>query len=442
MSHTRDMTTGSPLKAIILFALPLIIGNLFQHFYNLVDIGIVGNSLGDDAVSAVGATSALYGLFLCINVGVTSGFSLTTAKYYGAKDEERLKVSIASTLKLSAALGVLMTVFAVFATKPLLVLLKTPDLDLSYSYISIILLFTVFPLFYNAFSGILRAVGNSAAPFAFLIVGALSNIGMDFLFIRGLKLNVFGAGLATMLAQFISCSLSGIYLFIRCRDFLPKKEHFRHDKEMEKELMASGVSMGLMLSIVSIGSITLQYGVNSLGKATVTAHTTARKIDETMMLVFFPLSTAAATYGAGKTERIRKGIFTTFSIAAAVALIMIAVAFYYGEDLIRLLSGTKNEEIVRLGSTYLRFNIPFFFFLIILVILRNVLQGIGVKLVPNMASIVEMGVKVLVAILLVPMIGYYGVIFCEPVIWFVGSIIVGIGFIIAMRKKRIGNEIR
>ena len=439
MNHTNDMTCGNPLKALILFSLPLIAGNLFQHFYNLMDIAIVGNALGDDALSAVGATSALYGLFLSISFGFTNGFSLVIARYFGAKDEKNLKASIAHTMKMSIMAALILTIIAFFATKPLLALLKTPDIGESYRYISVVLFFLIFTVCYNMFSGILRAVGNSVAPLVFLVIGTLSNIGLDFLFICVFHMGVFGAGLATVMSQAVSCVISGWFLLKKCKNLLPSKEDFRTNASMSKELFTNGLSMALMLSIVSIGSISLQYAVNSLGPVTVTAHTTARKIDETMMLVFFPLSTAAATFcsqnlGAGKPDRIKKGIATAFFIGGAVSVIMTAVTFLYGETLVRLISGSKNSEVIRLGSLYLKYNIPFYFFLIVLVILRSTLQGLGSKILPVIASITELIGKVVFALLLVPQIGYRGVIFSEPVIWIIGAVIVGSGFLVLLTR--------
>ena len=250
MKHTNDMTKGSPLKALILFALPIILGNLFQQFYNLMDIAIVGNRLGDYSLAAVGATSALYGLFLSLAHGSANGFSIVIARYFGAGDREGLKRAIAHTLKLTVGLALLLTAVAVFATKPLLVLLKTPDVELSYRYISIVLFAVSVTVLYNVLSGILRAVGNSVAPLVFLIIGAVLNIGMDWLFVCVFDLGVFGAGLATVLAQVISCALTGMYLVIVCKSILPKREHFAADTALSKDLFINALSMAMMFSIV------------------------------------------------------------------------------------------------------------------------------------------------------------------------------------------------
>ncbi|MBR3637105.1 MAG: MATE family efflux transporter [Lachnospiraceae bacterium] len=439
MKHTKDMTKRSPLSALILFSLPLILGNLFQHFYNLMDIAIVGNNLGDYALTAVGATSALYGLYISLTFGFTNGFSLTIAHQFGAGNIPNVRKNIAHSLKLSLLVALSLTAVSSFTTRPLLTLLQTPDIDLSYRYISVILFGLIFTVTYNMFSAILRAVGNSLAPLIFLIIGSLSNVAMDFIFIKFLNMGVFGAGLATVLAQAISSVLSAVYFFQKCKGLIPTKEELSYDGKVIRRLIANGVSMGLMFSIVSIGSITLQYAVNSLGPDTIAAHTTARKIDEMMMLFFFPLSTASATfcsqnYGAGKIDRIKKGILTAFAISTVVSCIMITVTYLFGENLVRMISGSSNEELIRLSTLYLKCNIPFFFFLFILVILRSSLQGIGNKILPITASLTELGGKVIASLIFVPLFGYLGIIFCEPVIWIVGAIIVGITFLVTIHK--------
>lgn len=439
MKHTKDMSTGSPLVALILFSLPIILGNLFQQFYNLMDIAIVGNKLGDDALAAVGATAALYGLFLSLAFGAANGFSLVIARYFGSKDIKGLHKAFAHALKLAVLIAVILTVVALFFTKPLLQLLHTPDVELSYRYISVVLLGITVTVFYNTLSSVLRAVGNSVAPLIFLIIGAFVNVGLDFAFIVLFDMGVFGAGLATVISQVVSCTLTAVYMLFFCKDLLPSKEDFVHDSALTKDLLVNAASMACMFSIVSIGSITLQFAVNNLGPLTVAAHTTARKIDETMMVVFAPLSMASATFasqnlGAGKTERIKRGIFTAFALGFAISLITIFITFTFGEFLVKRISGSSNHEVISQGFRYLKWNLPFYFFLVALVILRSTLQSIGVKVTPLIASFVEMIGKASIAFFLVPKTGYFGIIISEPIIWFVCSSIVGVSFVIEILK--------
>lgn len=441
MKHTKDMTHGSPLLALILFSLPIILGNLFQQFYNLMDIAIVGNQLGDDSLAAVGATAALYGLFLSLAFGAANGFSIVISRYFGSKDMNGLRKAFAHSLKLAVIVAGILTLAAIFFTRPLLVLLRTPDVELSYRYISVVLLAITVSVFYNVLSATLRAVGNSVAPLIFLVIGAFVNVGLDFAFIVVFNMGVFGAGLATVISQVFSCTLTLIYMLVFCKDLLPKKEDFITDKALTKDLAVNAASMACMFSIVSIGSITLQFAVNNLGPITVAAHTTARKIDETMMVVFAPLSMASATFasqnlGAGKTNRIKRGIFTAFALGCAISLLTILVTFLYGEEMVRRISGSSNPEVISQGVRYLKWNLPFYFFLVGLVILRSTLQSIGVKITPLIASFVEMIGKASIAFFLVPKTGYFGIIISEPIIWFTCSAIVGVSFIYELSKMK------
>ena len=442
MKHSNDMTKGSPLKALVLFALPIILGNLFQQFYNLMDIAIVGNRLGDYSLSAVGATSALYGLFLSLAHGSANGFSIVIARHFGAGDREGLKRAIAHTLKQTVGLALLLTAAAIFATKPLLILLQTPDVELSYQYISVVLFAVSVTVLYNVFSGILRAVGNSLAPLVFLIIGALFNIGMDWLFVCVFDFGVAGAGLATVLAQVLSCSLTGLYLVKKYKAILPSREHFAADRALSLDLFQNALSMAMMFSIVSIGSVSLQFAVNSLGPDIVAAHTTARKIDETMMVMFAPLSTACATFcsqnfGAGRFDRIKKGILTAFALSFGISLVAIAATFLFGDYFVKAVSGSGNPVVLTNGALYLKLNLPFYFFLVALVLLRSTLQALGHKVAPLIASGVEMIGKISIAFLLVPKIAYMGIIVSEPIIWISCSFIVLADFIriLALLRK-------
>ena len=439
MKHSNDMTVGSPLKALVFFSLPLIIGNLFNHFYNVMDVAIVGNALGIDSLAAVGATSAIYGLFISITFGFGSGISLVIARYFGAKDTDGLKRAVAHTIKLSILTAIILTLGAIFGLKPLLILLRTPDVELSYRYISVILFFVSFMLFYHILAGILRAVGNSVAPLVFLIIGSLINIGMDYLFVVVFGWNVFGAGLATTLSQLFSGIITAIYLCVKCKDLIPSKEHFKFDENITMDLISNGLSMALMFSIVSIGSICLQFAINDLGTDTVAAHVSARKIDEMLMMCFAPLSTACATFasqnvGAKKTQRIKKGIATAFALGWGISVVDIIIVYTIGEFLVRLISGDAVESVVSLGTAYLKVNIPFFFFLVAVVLIRSTLQGLGRKIVPLIGSGMEMVGKVLIAFFLVPVMGYMGVMLSEPIIWIACTVVLTVDFVFALKN--------
>ena len=435
MKASNDLTVGKPIRVIILFTLPIIAGNLFQQLYNVVDTVIVGHILGEDALAAVGATSALYGLFTSIAVGMTNGYSIVIARYFGSRDRNRMSKAVAHTIVLSLAVAVIMTVIALLFVKPLLIFLRTPAeiLEQSYTYIRIVLLFFIVTVLFNMLSAILRGIGNSVMPLVFLIVSTVCNVILDIVLIRFVGMGISGASTATVIAQMISVLLCVVYVIWKCPELHVKKSDFHWDQGIGRDLFMSGLSMAVMFSVVSVGSIALQSAINSLGAVTIAAHTAARKVGEMLMLAFSPLSMAASTFasqnlGAGKKERIRQGIKAAFLIAFAIAAVGNVLIFTAAEPLVRAVTGSANGKLIATAAKYLHINLPFYFALAVLVILRSALQGLNRKIVPLTASAIELVGKFVVAGLLVPKIGYLGVCIAEPVIWILGAIVVAVDF--------------
>lgn len=441
MKASNDLTVGKPIKVIILFTLPIIAGNLFQQFYNVVDTVIVGHILGEESLAAVGATSALYGLFTSIAVGMTNGFSIVIARYFGGRDRIRMGKAVAHTMVLSLAVALVMTVAAQIFVKPLLVFLRTPAeiLEQSYTYIRVVLTFFTVTVLFNMFSGILRGIGNSVMPLVFLIVSTVCNVILDIVLIRFVGMGIAGAAAATVIAQLISVILCASYVIWKCPELHVKKTDFQWDHSIGNDLFMTGLSMAMMFSVVSVGSIALQSAINSLGAVTIAGHTAARKIGEMLMLAFSPLSMAASTFasqnlGAGKKERIWQGIKAAFLVAfiiAAIGNVLVAAA---AEPLVRMITGSDNGELIGTAVRYLHINLPFYFALAVLVILRSVLQGLNRKVIPLTASAIELAGKFIVAGFLVPRIGYLGICISEPVIWVLGGIVVAVDFYRTMTK--------
>lgn len=447
MKTSNDLTMGKPIRIILLFTLPIIAGNLFQQMYNVVDTVIVGHILGEEALAAVGATSALYGLFTSIAVGMTNGFSIVIARYFGGRDQQRMSKAVGHTIMLSLVIGLVMTIIAVLFVKPLLIFLRTPEevLERSYDYIIIVLTFFVITMLFNMFSGILRGIGNSFMPLIFLIVSTVCNVILDIILVKFAGMGIRGASTATVIAQLISVIMCIVYIRFKCPQLHVKKNDFKWEQGVAGDLFTTGLSMAMMFSVVSVGSIALQSAINSLGAITIAAHTAARKIGEMLMLAFSPLSVAASTFsgqnlGAGKKERIWEGIKSAFLIAFVIAAMGNVLILAAAEPLVRAVTGSKNPELIRLAVYYLHINLPFYFALAILVILRSALQGLNRKAVPLTASAIELIGKFVVAGILVPRIGYLGVCISEPVIWILGGIVVAVDFYGTMKKFR-RNEV-
>lgn len=446
MKAANDLTVGKPIRVIILFTIPIIAGNLFQQMYNVVDTVIVGHILGEEALAALGATSALYGLFTSIAVGMTNGFSIVIARYFGSRDRRRMSKAVVHTIMLSVMTAFVLTLVAVLFVKPLLVFLRTPAeiLEDSYTYIRVILLFFVVTVLYNMLSAILRGIGNSFMPLAFLMISTVCNVILDVILVKYTGMGIAGASTATVIAQIFSVVLCGIYIRKKCPELHVKKEDFRWDHSIGADLFTTGLSMAMMFSVVSVGSIALQSAINSLGALTIAAHTAARKIGEMLMLGFSPLSMAASTFssqnlGAGRKDRIWQGIKAAFIVAFSFAIAGNILIFAAAKPLVRAVSGSQNDELIQTAAYYLHLNLPFYFALAVLVILRSALQGVNRKAVPIMASTIELLGKFVVAGILVPRIGYLGICISEPVIWILGGIIVTVDFCRIMKKFRMSE---
>lgn len=426
----KDLTKGSPAKILISFALPVLIGSIFQQFYGIIDTKIVGQTLGVNALAAVGTTSPIMSLIIGFAIGICSGFTIIIAKYYGAHDYDEMRKSVAGTVVLAIGTAILLTVISLIFIKPLLVLLKTPDgiIDRAMRYISIIFAGMIFTMLYNMFAGILRALGDSKTPLIFLIISSGINIGLDYLFILGFKMDVEGAAFATIISQVISAGLCFLYIIKKCPELKLSKSDFKLNKYIIKELYIAGLAMGFMMSFVDIGSVILQGAINSLGDSIIAAHTAARKITGILFMPYGALTTAISTYcsqnlGAGKIDRIKKGIWRAVEISWVWSVFVVIFGYTALSPMaLKWLLSSADAEIVSTAVYYLKINTPFYFVLAVLLMLRSSMQGFGKKVTPIVSSLIELMGKLLVTILLVPVFGYLGVCISEPIIWILCSI--------------------
>lgn len=444
-SMDLDMTEGRPIKLILLFSLPILLGNIFQQFYNVMDTAIVGNVLGDDALAAVGATSPFFGLVTGLANGATNGFSMILARYYGARDEEGFKKALFMTYALSVLIAVVLTVLALLGIEPLLRLLGTPDsiMEDAVSYLRIAFAGLIVTVSYNMFAGIMRAVGNSVMPLVFLVIASVVNVVLDIWFVAGMHLGVGGAAIATVLAQLLSVAASLWYVMKKCPDLRLHKQHMVFEKKIVMDLLATAFSMAMMLAVVSIGTVALQSAVNSFDKEVIAAHTAARKMDEIFMIVFSTFSVTASTYasqnyGAGKIDRIKEGILDTFLLGFIWATVGVLTAFFAGPFLAHAITGSENPVVIDTAVKYIRINFPFFYFLVPLLVLRSTLQGLDRRVVPVIGSVIELVGKFLVAAYLAPKLGYLGVCISEPVIWIVCMCLVMWDFYTHILKNNAG----
>lgn len=420
----KDLTVGSPIKAIFGFALPLFIGQLFQLFYGLADTRIVGSCLGDASLAAVNATTTLDELIIGFLVGLTNGFAVLTAKHFGAGEPDRVRKSFAASIRLGLIVSLLLTALSLLFLPQILTLLNMPPehREEAIDYIGVILGGMAFSALYNAYGSTLRAVGDTVAPLAFLIFSAFLNIGLDLLFIEVFSMGVSGAAAATVVSKALSFLACVVYIRVRYPTLRLTREDFKPDRELDRRLIGNGVSMGLMNSLVCLGSVILQGAINRFGTATIIAHGAARKITNIFMLPFGIFGMTMATYcsqcyGAGKYARIKKGVFGAMSFCWGWCVLVILASYTVAPALVRLITDTQIEEAVETASLYLRIDTLFYFIVAIISPVRNAIQGIGDHVTPLISSTVELVGKVLAAYLLAPAIGYMGIILTEPLVW-------------------------
>ena len=425
MKHRKTtLTEGNPVKLIVLFAIPIFLGNLFQILYSLIDTKIVGSTLGETALASVGSVSTLYNLLTGFFNGLTLGFSVVTARFYGSGEEKALKKNIAGAITLGFGTAiVLITLTAVFL-KPILRLLQVPaeQFDMSYSYIVVLVWGMFITLAYNLCANTLRATGDSVTPLIYLVISSLANVGLDYFFILNLHLGVAGAAYATVLAQLLSVVLCLIRIYRGFPILHVGREDFQFDREQLWQLYQNGLSMGLMSSLVNFGTVVLQSGINQLGTSIIVAHTAARKVFEIWNLPISVMGSAMATYcgqnyGAGKYGRIREGIKGALGLGAVWAVVVFIMAHTISPYLIRFITSSDSPEIIYWGKTYLEYDMSFIILCVDIVVLRNSMQGFGDYKTPVFSSFIELMGKVVFTFTFVRFFGYWGIIWTEPVIW-------------------------
>ena len=421
-----DLTTGNPIKQMIKFALPVCLENIFQLFYSLADTRIVGSTLGESSLASVGATTSISTLLIGFLSGMTNGFSIVVAQQFGEKNEKKIKKTVAGSLFLGLVISIIISVISISFLDEILKILNISEelYQNSTLYIKVILLGITATMFYNAFAGILRAIGDTFAPLMFLIIACGLNIFLDLFFILKLDLGVSGAGLATVISQGFSVLLCIIYMWKKYPIFRVEKKDFFIKLELLKRLFYSGFSMAMMMSLVFFGTLALQTAINTFGTNIIVAHTASRKLTEFFMLPFSVFGITMATYcgqnkGANEPERIKKGICQSLFITWGWSVIVIILSYTIAPFLIYMVTGTTNREIILTSQKYLRINTIFYFVPATISILRNAMQGIGDHFTPIFSSGLELIGKISVVVFLVPSLEYFGIIISEPIVWVV-----------------------
>ncbi len=455
---TTDLTRGSPLKRIFFFAMPFLIGNLFQQFYNIADMVIVGRTIGNLAYAAVGSTGSLVWFASGAIQSLTVGFSVVTAHHFGSGDEEKIKESFASAIKLSAVISVALSILCVLCAHPMLTLLRTPETlyQDAYNYIVFIFAGLIVTALFNLLSNMIRALGDSKTPLYFLIIACVVNIALDIVFIRAFGMGTAGAGLATVIAQLISGLLCIVYLIKKHPALHVKKQHFKADLEMDRHLLRIGIPMAFLNMVLSVGSVIVQFVTNGFGDTYVSAQVTGSKIESflTQPLISFGSAVSVFTaqnHGAGNYKRVLEGSKKTLLMCLIWCVIAAAILLPFGKPLIMLIAGSEvSETIVKYAYQYILINTAFTFILSALVVYKSVLQSVDRttwSMISGFTEILGRGGVALLVVILVngalvsESLGFSIVCLANPMAWLFGLLTVLADYILMRSKfKKLAKE--
>ncbi len=429
MAKTKDLTQGNVAKLLLFFAFPTLLSNVFQQFYNLADTAIAGHILGDNALVAIGASSTVNSLVLSFAWGLNGGFGIIIAQCFGAKDFKKLKKSVAISLSINVLFSLIVCIFGIFMSRPMLQVLNTPAarLNEANSYISVILVFIIVPMLYNLEAVILRSLGDSKTPLYFLIFSSVLNIILDYVLIKFTHMGVKGAAVATVLAQLLSVILCFVVILKNFKIIRLKKNDFHFSASLFKNMMSAGMAMAVMNSIFSIGSIIMQGSINALGEDIIAAHLGSRKVAEMFMQPLVTIGTACSTfvgqnYGALKIGRIKASIKYSTIYSLIWSVFTFFILWFFGGQIARLVTGSASQVVFDNTQMYLRINAPFYFVLGLLFTLRFSIQSVDRKMPPIISSSMELASKIAAAYLFIPLWGYLGACIAEPLSWTLGAI--------------------
>lgn len=445
----KNMTEGTPAKLILGFAVPMLLGMLFQQFYSMVDSVIVGKCLGVDALAAVGSTGAINFMINGFVIGLCSGFAIPVAQRFGAGDYKDMRRFVANAGWLSVIFAAVMTAVISRFTWNILVLMHTPEniLQGAYNYIFFIFLGIPATFLYNLLAGIIRSLGDSRTPVVFLIISSILNVILDFFFIVCVGTGAEGAAYATVISQAVSGLLCLVYMRRKFTILSMERDELVLDKIHVKILCGMGIPMGLQYSITAIGSLVIQTAINGLGSTAVASVAAAQKVSMLFCCPFDALGGTMATYagqnvGAKKLNRVVQGVHSANGIGILYALGAFAVTFFFGEQIPRLFVDAAETEVIRQAYQYMLGNALFFIALVFVNVYRFTIQGMGFSGFAVFAGVFEMVARGMMGFAVVPILGYPAVCLSSPLAWIFADIflIPAFGHCIKRLQKQFGEE--
>ena len=444
-----DMTQGRILPILLTFAVPMMLGSLFQDLYNLVDMTIAGYALGDAALASISATGALTQFTNSVSMGFNVGNAIVVSNSFGAGDLDKTRRSFAAMAELCVALALVLSAVLLAVLSPILRLISTPDnlLDGARVYMGTLLAGLLFSMLYNMFACAYRAVGNSRTPLYFLILSSVLNMVLDYVFMVPLHMGVFGAAFATVLSQAISVLLSALNFYRVYPELRIRREDLRSGWEIIREMFPIGFSASLTNSVFAVGAVAIQGAVNSLGAETIIAQGASHKISMFAYLPSVSIANTVATfaaqnYGAKKISRISQGIHTAIFFSFLCNIVTFTVLSIFGGRLTALITNTQDPVVIEQAQTIIRIVTPFIFCQTAIMSYRMSIQGMRRKLIPIMGTFIELVIRTSFALIVTPMTDYRAIAWAEPASWIISgsSMLISYYIIAAKEKKRLAAE--
>jgi len=451
-TKTLNMTQGNPTRLLAIFALPMLIGNIFQQAYNFADSIIVGKYVGSSALAAVGATGSLTFLFFSICNGIGSGSGIVTAQYFGAGEPTRIKRSIANSAYIMMSSSIIMSVIAYLAAPWALTAMGTPADILSDAILYMRMSCIGVPLVgvYNYASSMLRALGDSRTPLYFLIFSCFLNIGLDILCVKTFSLGIFGAALATIIAQVIAGIGCLIYAF-RCNSYFRlTRDDCRVDPDVIRASVRLGLPLAMQWSMVAVSTTAMQTFINSFGTTAVAAFTATSRVEQLAHMPYGSLSTALATYagqnyGARRMDRVKDGLRHGMRMSAIFTVVLMAAYYLFGNPIMSMFvdkTEAISSEVISVGYTGMKITSWFFIFLAVINMTRGILNGIGDALFAFINGFVEIVCRIVIPmiIVLVPGIGLWSIWWASGLSWMVSAIFCMLRYFSWRKKARDNAE--
>lgn len=430
-TETTSMTEGSPVKLILAFSAPLLLGNIFQQLYNLVDSTVVGRFVGANALAAVGAPGTIMALTLCLCFGLTNGAGIIIAQCFGAKNYNQLKATIGALICIISITALVLMIIGIAGAPFFLRLVSTPDeiINDAVLYMRIVMIGTPFSMAYNGASAILRNMGDSKTPLLMLMLSSFLNIVLDLIFVLAFGMAVMGVGMATVISQAVSAAACLIYMRRYKNELHLDGLKIRFNRRCAKQIFKTGVPTALQSCMISLGTLSVQRLINSFGTQAVAAYTASTKIDSVAIMVVVTMGMSLAVYsgqnmGAGKVDRIKSGLYKTLALVLTYCVIMAVVMIFFGNNLLRIfLDPSEAGEAVSIGTQYLRIIGIAYFMAGIMRCYLNVVHGTGDVNISMLTGLAELAFRIIASYILVKPLGLTGLWIAIPISWGCGSLI-------------------